>query len=556
LTAEILRFGRHIAGTNRITAAFMFGSDESELSDVKMPIKILLVIYGFQSKLMNYVKTFDGRSVVFIATDEWVFERDVDRGFLGEALAWGLIFPYLPLVNKEYLHSQEVKLKERLILELMENLVLDFPELSYELRMKPEYFMYAAMLSRARIFPPMIYHLRGLMQKCEQESNMNQVFGGYLEALKKLQDKGMCKFLNGYVQMSEKFVDGARNPKVRLVNLSKTIPRALFSSVLDVWPRLLNVLSQDWEMAFKLQRDEESLERIGKIEIPERYLYVPTASGLVPLGNKLNIETYARELLRVDKDTKIAIEEMGGILNDVFLIKASVRDEEKKVVVKRFRDWSSFKWFPLTLWSVGTRTFAVLGLQRLERECAINQYLNSRGIAVPKLLHVSTDDRLVFMEYVEGEDASKVVKRVAKLKTAVQAKKNLKIIERIGKKFARVHALGIALGDTKPENIIIGKHSEIILTDFEQASRNGDKVWDIAEFLYYAGHDMPPLTETRVAELVAEAFIAGYLEAGGKTEAVRKAGNPKYTKVFSVFTLPHIMLAISNICRRTGKTEE
>jgi len=261
-------------------------------------------------------------------------------------------------------------------------------------------------------------------------------------------------------------------------------------------------------------------------------------------------------LLRVDKDTKIAIEEMGGILNDVFLIKASVRDEEKKVVVKRFRDWSSFKWFPLTLWSVGTRTFAVLGLQRLERECAINQYLNSRGIAVPKLLHVSTDDRLVFMEYVEGEDASKVVKRVAKLKTAVQAKKNLKIIERIGKKFARVHALGIALGDTKPENIIIGKHSEIILTDFEQASRNGDKVWDIAEFLYYAGHDMPPLTETRVAELVAEAFIAGYLEAGGKTEAVRKAGNPKYTKVFSVFTLPHIMLAISNICRRTGKTEE
>jgi tRNA A-37 threonylcarbamoyl transferase component Bud32 len=537
-----------------MTAAFMFGVDDACLSKSKTPVEVLFIIYGFQSKLMNYVKTLEGKNVVFVATDEWVFERDVDRGFLGEALAWGLIFPYLPLVNKEYLNSQEVKLKERLVLELMENLVMDFPELSYELRMKPEYFMYETMLSRARIFPPMIRRVRGLMRKDAQESSMIHVFDGYLKALKKLQDKGVCTFSNGYVQMSEKFIESARAPKVRLVNMSKAVPRALFSSVLGVWPMLLNVLSQDWESVFKLQRDERNPEGIGQIKIPEGYLYVPTALGLVPLGNRLNIETYARELLCAGEDARIEVEEMGGILNDVFLVRVSVKGEEKKVVVKRFRDWSSFKWFPLTLWSVGTRSFAVLGIQRLERECAINQFLNSRGFAVPKLLRVSADDRLVFMEYVEGEDASKVVKRVAKLKTVAQAKKELKIIERIGKKFAKVHALSIALGDTKPENIIIGKHCEIILMDFEQASRNGDRVWDVAEFLYYAGHDMPPLVETRAAELVAEAFIAGYLEAGGKAETVRKAGNPKYTKVFSVFTLPHVILAVSNICRKAGET--
>jgi hypothetical protein len=86
--------------------------------------------------------------------------------------------------------------------------------------------------------------------------------------------------------------------------------------------------------------------------------------------------------------------------------------------------------------------------------------------------------------------------------------------------------------------------------DFEQASRGGDQVWDVAEFLYYAGHDIPPLAQKRIAETIAETFIVGYLKAGGKGETIRKAANPKYTKVFSIFTLPHIILSISNTCRK------
>jgi hypothetical protein len=109
------------------------------------------------------------------------------------------------------------------------------------------------------------------------------------------------------------------------------------------------------------------------------------------------------------------------------------------------------------------------------------------------------------------------------------------------------------LGDTKPENILIGKNGEIFFMDFEQASRKGDQVWDVAEFLYYTGHDIPALVDVHVAERIAEAFIGGYLEAGGEAETAKKAGNPKYTKVFSVFTLPHIMIVISNVCRRADK---
>jgi len=94
------------------------------------------------------------------------------------------------------------------------------------------------------------------------------------------------------------------------------------------------------------------------------------------------------------------------------------------------------------------------------------------------------------------------------------------------------------------------------MLDFEQASRHGDKDWDIAEFLYYAGHHIPPFVGTRPAEIIAKAFITGYLKAGGDVKIVKGAGNPKYTKVFSVFTFPHIIFVISNICRKADKLKE
>ena len=176
LSEQILNFCRHIAGSCQITAACLCDDYALGLSNTKTAVEVLLVIRGFQPRLMNYLKVFDERNIIVFAVDEWIFERDVDRGFLGEALAGGLIFPYKPLLNEVYLHAQEVKLKKRLTLELLENLVLDFPELSYEIHIKPEYFMYETMLSRTRLFPPMIYNLLNFMRENCKKENMEKFF--------------------------------------------------------------------------------------------------------------------------------------------------------------------------------------------------------------------------------------------------------------------------------------------------------------------------------------------------------------------------------------------
>jgi tRNA A-37 threonylcarbamoyl transferase component Bud32 len=554
LFSEILDFCRHVAGVNQIIAAYVCGDYALGLSDAKSLVEVMLIVRGFQPKIMNYLKVFGERSVVVFVVDEGVFEMDVERGFLGEAVAGSLLFPYIALANGEYLRFQEVKLKKRLILELLENLVLAFPELSYELHIKPEYFLYETILSRARLFPPMLYDVFNFMRKDVKEKNVKDSLQGFLEALKDLEGENVIDFSDGYVKISKAFVDEAKSQKVRFTSLFKTAQRALFASLLGIFPKTLSFLSQNREALFKLQRfSRENSGSVHQIEEPQKYLYVPTASGLVPLASKVDVETFARKVLCAGADAKVAVEEVGGVLNDVYLVKALVNGVEKKVIVKSFRDWSSFKWFPLTLWTFGTRTFAVLGLSRLERECAISQLLHSKGFAVPKILHVSHSERLIFMEYIEGESLSKVVKRILASKNADSVKKDLEVIRKVGGEFAKIHAFGIALGDTKPENMIVGKNGEIYILDFEQASRSGDKVWDVAEFLYYSGHFISPFVGVRPAQLIAEAFIEGYLGAGGNIKTVKDAGNPKYTKVFSVFTLPHVMFVISNTCRKAEK---
>ncbi|MGB9841711.1 MAG: lipopolysaccharide kinase InaA family protein [Candidatus Bathyarchaeales archaeon] len=547
--SQILSFCRHIAGSAPITAIILLGEYQAEKSKAKTALEVVLVIRDFQPRLMSYVKNINSRNVFIFAVDQWIFERDIERGFLGEALAGALIFPYTALYGENYLHTQEIHLKKRLILELLENLVQTFPELSYNIHIKPEYFMYEVMLNRIRIFPPLAYSHSKFMRHAAPKREFELVFQGYMEALKQLEKEEKIIFSDGYVMLHKKFVDQSKNPKVRLANLTKSAPRALFTSVFSVLPQLLNFFSQNTDALLNFQKFAINRETdlTQSLVDPQKYIFVPTAQGLVSLADRMSVNTFVQKMLLNGEKADITFERVGGVLNDVYLIKTYSNGAEKKVIVKRFKDWTGFKWFPLALWSFGARAFAVLGRSRLERECAISERLRREGFNVPKILHVNHNERLVFMEYIEGENLSNTIKRIA---TSSGIEEELAKIMMVGEIFARVHSIDVALGDTKPENIIFTSNGEVYLLDFEQAEHGGDKAWDIAEFLYYSAHYLPPLYGNGKAEAIARAFINGYLKGGGNLSAIRKAGASKYTRVFSVFTLPSVLLAMSKVCRK------
>ena len=113
LNNKILEFCRRVAGSARVVAVAQVDRYLMTETD-RSVIEIMVVIHDFQTRVMSYVKTVNGRPVFVFAVDQWIFERDIERGFLGEAIASKLIFPYLALAGDDYLRKNEVTLKKRL----------------------------------------------------------------------------------------------------------------------------------------------------------------------------------------------------------------------------------------------------------------------------------------------------------------------------------------------------------------------------------------------------------------------------------------------------------
>lgn len=533
----VLNVCKGVASPNRTVAVCLYGPCAYGLTEKTRKIDVLMVIERFRPKLAHYTKRLDESSVSVLAVDRDVFEGDVKRSLLGEFVSGILVSLYEPLVNASYLRLQEIEVKKRVIREILKNVVLEFPELSYELHIKPEYFMYEVMLRNVRLFPPATH---GFFDTFFDASKNRLVMAGYEEALRELEKEKLVAFADGYVKINHKFINAAKRSKIRVPRFLHRLRKAFLSQILGTLPKVMRWFIQDEELA------------AWGLEETEKYLFMPTSLGLVPLSDKTTIKDFVRKIFSKEEALKIDVAEIGGVLNSVYLLVIeSGKGERRKFVVKRFKEWLGLKWFPLTLWTLGTKSFAVLGESRLEREYAINQLLRSWGFHVPKILHVSPQERLIFEEYIEGISLAEVMKKV--ISSEGEADREISLIKRVGEEIAKIHALGVTIGDCKPENVLVTENDELYFVDLEQATRNGNQSWDVAEFLYYSGHYVPPMSPARPAEKIAKAFIEGYLKAGGKKEVVRRAGSSKYAKAFSVFTPPHVILAISNLCKEAGK---
>jgi len=551
LNNEILKFCRHVAGQSQVAAVALVDTYSSKPANERIVYEAMVIIHNFQPRLMSYLKTVDNKTILVFAVDQWIFERDIDRGFLGEAIAAKLIFPHQTLLGDAYLWQHEIKLKKRLILELMENLVLGFPELVSSMQILPQYFMYEIISSRIRVFPLLAYDATGLTD-CLVASEQKALVG-YNEALKELEAEGKITQTGIYWAITEKFTASSQSPKIRFLNIAKNGPRTLFSSLFGVLPQLMNIVSQNTEEFLRTQKLnwERQLQPGCAFIDPQKYVFFPTEEGLLSLADKIDIKGFVTNMSLMGQSNNITVKPVGGVLNNVYLIDGQGNGNANKVLAKRFKDWSGFKWFPLTLWSFGARSFAVSGQARLAKECATSELLRSKGFNVPKILHVSNAEGLIFMEFIEGENLSQAVKRIASADQDAKNESELELIEQVGTIMAKVHSHNVTLGDTKPDNVMIRTDGTIFLIDFEQANRGGDKAWDVAVFLYYCGHYLQPFFSNAKAEAIAKAFIAGYLIEGGNIEHIQTAGSSKYQRVFSIFTMPPIMLSISNVCKNT-----
>ena len=501
-------------------------------------LNVLTIIRGFGGKVKSYKDKLDGVELKILASDKEIFEKDVKEGFLGGFLSDALLTNYMPILNAEYLKEHELFVKVRTLRAIIENLILEYPELCREMFIKPEYFIYELAQRKIRIFPLFKHGTSLFFREILKEKNLEPILGEFRQSLKILEEKGVIEFLNSYVKIKHSFIDRLKKQKLKTFLLK--IRRKALTTILDLIPEFSDPFIFE-DLTVKGLRSSE------------KYLYIPTSIGLVSLAERTSIEDFVSKLAPDAKVSNIEFKEIGGILSSVYLLKIKFEDKsEKCIVVKKFKDWLGLKWFPITLWTFGTKSFAVLGESRLEREYAINKFLRNKGFNAPEILYISPKEGLIFQEYIRGVPSANIVKQIL-LDKKESLTQNLEFIRKIGAEIARVHAHGVCIGDTKPENILITDDKRIFFIDLEQASRDGNKAWDVAEFLYYSGHYALPTSPIGAVKKLTESFIEGYLDAGGENKVIKEAGSAKYTKVFSIFALPHVILTISNLCKKVGK---
>jgi tRNA A-37 threonylcarbamoyl transferase component Bud32 len=279
-----------------------------------------------------------------------------------------------------------------------------------------------------------------------------------------------------------------------------------------------------------------------KPEDPKNYLYLRTAEGLTSINEAASLEEI---ITRLRPGFPITMSPLAGVLNDVFLV--TVGDE--RYVAKRFTDWHGFKWIPLNMVSFGSKLFAVSGKTRMSNEYGINRYLAKKGLKVPKIIHVSIRERVLLESYISGTSLAEFVSQT--VSGAALTKPQYQLAELLGETLARIHEVGVSIGDSKPENFV-AEGDDMYVIDLEQAGKHKDYAWDIAELLFYTGHYSFKSTPTRGLTELVSAFIRGYLRKGNPTE-LRRAAGVRYAKPFSLWTPAPIIFEISRMLRAPTK---
>jgi Kae1-associated kinase Bud32 len=548
---NILKICKEIAFPDKVVGGFFYGSSVYGNSFKKEDLRFLLLINSskpiirFEKKLVKKIK------LTFLKVDKRTFEKDVSENWLGGLLVENIMSPYVPFINRDYLWTQEIKAKRRTIIEILRNLVTEFPEMSHEIIISPNFFLFESMMRNASLFPLTTYRFLNIFRNFERERNLSIMLRGFKKALEVMANEGYITLTDGHVLMTPHCINTFLKKKSKLSRIFQNFRGGIFRFVHKIFPEIMRSYLIDFKVysAYSGDKNFIAIPHL-KLEDPKKHVFISTPLGLVSLSDNISIEDFIKITFPENYEVKTNLEKLGGVLNSVFILRINMGNQEKKFVVKVFKDWDGWKWFPLALWSVGTRGFAVFSKARLEKEYALNKFLSSQGVCVPKIVYISPKKRLLFKEYIPGKNLSEIMKKDLYGKC-----NNSMLIRRVGRTVADIHKKNVALGDCKPENIIITTEEKIFFVDLEQAERGGDQAWDLAEFLYYSSHYLT-FKSTKKIRMITKEFLEGYLEAGGKVENVRKVRSPRYIKVFSFFTLPHSILVISNICAEILKKLE
>ena len=498
---------------------------------------LLVVCESYANGLRAHLRVIDGHEIRFLIADRGLMESDITKGTLGDFLTEKFLYPNHALVNGDYLENVNLQAKTRVVKEEARDLVVEYGEMCRGLVAKPEFFGISRMRKRARVFLPSMADYLSLLDASVSQQNVSILHDSFKATI--LEMKGDVIELDGeYVTFQDSAIDKWLRDRAseQAVNILRQSQRAFYSYLTKGRSIYLSLDLLARELSDPLRAGLDPALAGRKPVNPKDYLYLRTSEGLATFNETASFEDIVAKLR---PGRPITISPLAGVLNEVVLVTVG----KEQFVAKKFTDWHGFKWFTLNLVSFGSKIFAVSGKTRMTNEYGINRYLAKKGLRVPRIIHVNLKQRILVEQYVAGTVLSDFAMRA--VNQAILTESESRIAKTLGETLARIHSVGVSVGDSKPENFV-ASDGDIFTVDLEQAGKRRDFAWDIAELLFYAGHYSASTSPTRGLSRMVDAFTEGYLLKGQAAE-LRQAAALRYVKAFSFWTPAPIILEISKI---------
>lgn len=500
---------------------------------------MLVICEEYANGLRAHRRVVEGKEIRYLVAERNLIESDVQKGTLGDFLTDKFLYPYEPLANPAYLEKLGLHAKVRAVIEETRDLVIEYGEMCRGLVAEPEFFGLSRMRKRARIFLPSMDEYLRLLEPAVRQHNVAVVRDSFNEAISTV--LGDVVELDGdKVIIPDAAIDRwlAKRTSEQVVNILRQSQRTFYSYLTRGRAIYLNLDLLARELYTPLRFGMAQVVGIEP-EDPKNYLYLRTAEQLVSLNERSSLVEIVSKL----RSGPITVSPLAGVLNEVYLVTVGT----ERFVAKRFTDWHGFKWFTLNLVSFGSKFFTVAGKARMSNEYGMNRYLAKKGLHVPQIIHVNMKEKTLLETYVSGGSLAGFMSHIASRSGLTKAQSQ--IAESLGETLARIHGVGVSIGDSKPENFV-AEENDIYVVDLEQAGKRGDYAWDIAELLFYTGHYSNSPTPTRALIEITKAFIEGYLRKGDGKYLSQAAG-VRHAKAFSLWTPAPIILEISKMLRKT-----
>jgi Kae1-associated kinase Bud32 len=532
---SLSKIANEAAEGRKIVGIAVYGSQVAGYATEDSDYDLIVILEDYSPKVKyRYINGEVDASVLVV--DRGALLMDADKASLGEFVVGRLLNIYVPLTGGELFHEAEVLFKRRVVLEALEEIEASIGQFAQEILIPAEYFLFDKLKKRAAIYPPALYSYSKTYGVEHGSRNTEVACEGFIEVLKQIEQEGLITLNRGTVQLKD------YEPKhwvTRLTEMATYTRRSLAQYAVHGYAGRVGLSIVRREVSSKISRSRKGFEVPDVIKHPRRLWRLQEGLLIIDEDDWFGKLIEHMGIARCKEVVKNGLGEVYSVTK-VYCINDG--DRVAKITVKNFADLRALKWVVLNMWALLSKRFDMGQTSRLQREYSALRRLRGLGFKTPDILAVVLDQRLLVTEYIEGVDVGQLLpKALSGDDEAMNA------VRLYGEALGKVHQEGYTLGDTKPSNTILADGA-IYLVDLEQATRNNDRGWDIAEFIYYSSK--LTIDEKAVRHLAKE-FLNGYLKHGTK-ESVKESLKFKYLAPFQPILAPNVVRAVRQELRKNS----